>query len=168
MAENSSHQQELSEKLSLAHEVIEHRLTAIWRAIDSVDTKTNIILGFASVVLVFLAGFYSSGNREWPITSLIFIILAIIAYVIILVLSILSYRIREWSYRPDPSTLIGYSQDGETSIADLKTWTTKECKLAIDANLTNLRNKAALTNWALKIFGAETVLLTIGLIYTMF
>lgn len=168
MAENSSYQQELSEKLSLAHEVIEHRLTAIWRAIDSIDTKTNIILGFASVVLVFLAGFYSSGNREWPIASLIFFILALIAYVIILVLSILSYRIKEWSYRPDPSTLIGYSQDGETSITDIKAWTTTECKLAIDTNLTNLRNKAALTNWALKIFGAETVLLTIGLVYTMF
>ena len=168
MVENSSHQQELSEKLSLAHEVIEHRLTAIWRAIDSIDTKTNIILGFASVVLAFLAGFYSSGNREWPIASLILFILALIAYVIILVLSILSYRIKEWSYRPDPSTLIGYSQDGETSIVDIKAWTTKECKLAIDTNLTNLRNKAALTNWALKIFGAETVLLTIGLIYTMF
>jgi len=168
MAENNSHQQELSEKLSLAHEVIEHRLTAIWRAIDSIDTKTNIILGFASAVLVFLAGFYSSGNKEWPTPSLILFILALIAYVITVVLSILSYRIKEWSYRPDPSTLIDYSQNRETSIADIRAWTTKECKLAIDTNLTHLRKKAALTNWALKIFCSETVFLVIGLIYTMF
>lgn len=38
----------LEAKFTTACEVIEHRLDILWNAIDAVDTKTNVILGFAS------------------------------------------------------------------------------------------------------------------------
>jgi len=168
MAESNSQERELIEKLSMAYEVVEHRLTALWSAIDAVDTKTNIILGFASAVLVFLAGFYSWGDKEWPLPSLVLFCLTLAAYLTVVILSTLSYRIKEWSYRPDPSTLISHCQDENCSVPDMKRWIADECKLAIDNNLINLTKKARLTNWALKIFAVETILLAAGLIYAMF
>lgn len=46
-----------ADKCTVAYEVVEHRLSALWSAIDAVDAKTNIILGFASTIVVIIAGF---------------------------------------------------------------------------------------------------------------
>jgi hypothetical protein len=168
MAKLDSDNQELKDKSAIAHEVIEHRLAALWDAIDAIDTKTNIILGFASALLVLLAGFYSWGDRDWPLVSLILFAFALAAYITIVVLSIRAYKVKGWSYRPDPSTLIKHSEDANLSVSDIRLWVTKECKLAIDDNLASLDKKAALTNYALRTFAAESTLIAVGLYYGIF
>jgi len=110
-------EQDLDGKLALACEVIEHRLTAIWSAVDAIDTKTNIALGFASTILVLLAGFYALGSREWPLPSLVLFGLALVAYIVVVVLSLLAYRTKAWSYRPDMSTLLQHCKDQKYSTA---------------------------------------------------
>jgi hypothetical protein len=168
MAERDSKQQELRDKLAIAYDVIEHRLTALWNAIDAIDTKTNIILGFSSAVLVLLAGFYSWGDREWPLVSLVLFGFALAAYIAVVILSTRAYKVKEWSYRPEPSTLTDHCQDVNLSVSDVRLWVTNECKLAIDKNLANLKKKATLTNYALRVFAVETTLIAVGLVYGLF
>lgn len=150
-------------KFTVAYEVIERRLVAIWNAIDAIDTKTNVILGFASVVLVVLVGFFSLDPNKWQTASLVLFLLALLSYVILLILSILSYRIRGWSYKPDPATLLEHCQDRECSADDLGKWVATECNAACYENLMWLEKKSRLTNWVLYLFAAETVLLAAGL-----
>jgi len=38
------------DKCTVAYEVVGHRLSGLWSAIDAVDAKTNITLGFASII----------------------------------------------------------------------------------------------------------------------
>ena len=154
-------------KLISAYEVIEHRLSVIWNAIDAVDTKTNIILGFASVILVILVGFFSLDPAKWQIPSLILFFLALVSYVILVIVSILSYRIRGWSYKPDPATLIQHCQDEDCAADGVRKWVASECESALSDNLVMLQKKANLTNWVLYLFAAETVLLAFALAYTL-
>lgn len=153
------------DKFTIAYEVVERRLAALWDAIDAVDTKTNISLGFASTIVVIIAGFYSLESRVWPIPSLVLFGLALTAYIILVFLSVLSYRVREWSYRPDPDTLITHCQDDGCEIIDMKRWVADECRAACYDNARMLRRKSALTNWVLIVFATETILLVSGLIY---
>jgi hypothetical protein len=154
-------------KFTTACEIIEHRLTILWNAIDAIDTKTNIILGFASVVLVVLVGFFSLEPGKWQALSLVLFSLALLSYVILVIVSILSYRIRGWSYRPDPATLIGHCQDNNYSADDIRKWVVSECESSCSDNLAMLQEKSKQTNRVLYLFVAETVLLAFGLAYTL-
>ena len=167
MGKLDSADKNLEAKFTTACEVIEHRLATIWNAIDAIDTKTNIILGFASVVLVVLVGFFSLEPSKWQAPSLVLFFLALSAYVILVIVSILSYRIRGWSYRPDPATLIEHCQDNNYSADDVRAWVVSECKSACYDNLAMLQKKSKLTNLVLYLFAAETVLLAFGLAYTL-
>ena len=168
MTEHNLEEQYLEEKLSIACEVVERRLTAIWSAVDAVDTKTNIALGFASAILVLLAGFYSLGPSAWPLLSLVLFSLALVAYIALVILSVLAYTVRAWSYRPDPSTLVQHCKDKEYCIADIKQWVADECKLSCYNNLEKLNKKATLTNWVLGILALQTILIVFGLAYAVF
>jgi len=101
----------LEDKFTIACQVIEHRLDTIWNAISAIDTKTNVILGFASFVLTILAGFFSLEPSKWQALSLVLFFLALLSYIVLVIVSILSYRIRGWSYRPNPVTLVEHCQD---------------------------------------------------------
>jgi hypothetical protein len=158
---------DLEAKFTTACEVIEHRLDILWNAIDAIDTKTNVILGFASVVLVILVGFFSVDPSKWQGPSLVLFVLALSSYIILVILSILSYRIRGWSYRPDPAALIEHCQDNNCSADDVKAWVTGECKSACYDNLAMLNKKSKLTNLVIYLFAAETMLLAFGLAYAL-
>ena len=157
----------LEAKFTTAYEIIEHRLSVIWNAIDAVDTKTNIVLGFASVILVILAGFFSLEPSKWQTLSLVLFFLALLSYIALVTVSILSYRIRGWSYKPNPATLIEHCQDNNYSPDDVRAWVATECKSACYDNLIMLEKKSELTNRVIYLFAAETVLLAVGLGYTL-
>lgn len=157
----------LEAKFTTACEIIEHRLATLWDAIDAIDTKTNTILGFASVILVILVGFFSLEPSKWQAPSLVVFFLALLSYVILVIVCILSYRIRRWSYRPDPATLIKHCQDSNYSADDIREWVVSECESACYDNLATLQEKSKLTNWVLYLFATETVLLAFGLAYTL-
>ena len=173
MPEHDEYDMDLEGKLVTAHRVSEGRLAALWSAIDTVDTKTNTILGFASVILILFAGFYSLGNQSLenkalPVICVLLFIIALVAYIVLLVLSILSYRIRDWSYRPDLNTLIENSKNGKYNKADIEAWIADECESAFSANLILLRNKSKKANGVLYAFAVETVALASGLAYALF
>jgi hypothetical protein len=168
MEEHDSEERHLEEKLTLACELIERRLNAIWSAVDSVDTKINIALGFASTILVLLAGFYSLGTSAWPFVSLVLFGLALLAYTALAILSALAYMVRAWSYRPDPDTLVSHCKNKDYCFADIKQWISDECKLSCYDNLEKLKRKATLTNWILGILTLQTILIVFGLAYAIF
>ncbi|MGD0854367.1 MAG: hypothetical protein ABSA18_00995 [Dehalococcoidia bacterium] len=145
-------------KFTFAYSVIEHRLTQIWTAIDALDTKTNIILGFASVILVILAGLISVNQGKWHPGSLVLFGLATISYLVLVALSILSYKVTNWSYRPDPKTLLAHCQNENYSANDIEEWVIRECESACYENIKLAQRKARLTNWVIYLFSAETVL----------
>lgn len=167
MTEPKAKDNVLIDKLSIACALIEKRLATIWDAIDAIDTKTNIILGFASVVLVVLVGFFSLEPSRWSTLSLVLFILALISYVVLVILSVLSYQIKGWSYRPEPSTLLKYCKDDKRSLEDISKWIANEVKTAVDTNLIYLEKKAKRTNCVIYLFAAETILLAFGLAFTL-
>lgn len=160
-------QKQLEDKLTIACEVTENRLTVLWGAIDSIDTKLNIALGFASTVLGLLAGFYALESRDWPLLSLVLFGLATVAYILLAILSILAYRVKGWSYRPDVKTLLEHCENENYDVAQIKTWVAEECNLSFYDNLNKLGKKATLTNCALVLLVVETILLTAGLTYAL-
>ena len=168
MEEHNLEEQHLESKLTMACEVVEHRLTALWSAVDAIDTKLNIALGFASTILVLLAGFYSLGSRTWPLSSLVLFGLALVAYIVLAVLSIKAYRVKAWSYRPDIDTLLQHCKDKKYSVADIKQWVADECNKSCYDNLDKLNKKATLTNRVLVTLAVETILLASGLAYALF
>ena len=167
MSSSNSADKNLEAKFTIACEVIEHRLSIVWNAVDAIDTKTNVILGFASVILVVLVGFFSFESSKWEAPSLALFFLALLSYVALVVVSILSYRIKGWSYRPDPATLIKHCQDNNYSADDIREWVVSECGSACYDNLAMLQKKSKLTNLVLYLFTTETVLLAFGLAYTL-
>lgn len=168
MANRDVEDLDFEDKMTTAHEVIEHRLAVLWNAIDTIDTKTNIILGFASTLLIILAGFYSLGTKAWPTLSIVLFGLALVAYVTLLILSILSYRVRDWSYRPDTKTLLEHSKDRKYNKADIESWVATEYMSACYENLAMLKTKSRLTNLVLYAFAIETITLVSGLTYDFF
>ena len=144
------------DKLEIACKVIEHRLGVIWNAVDAIDSKTNIILGFASVIITVLVGFFSLDPSKWQTPSLVLFSLALISYILIVILSILSYRIRLWSYKPDPATLLKHCIDTQYDSDDIREWVAKECQAACCDNLKLMQKKSRLTNWVLYMFTLET------------
>lgn len=163
---NSTNQQ-LEIKLTAACELIERRLAAIWSAVDAVDTKINIALGFASGILVLLAGFYSLGLSEWPIVSHVSFALALVAYIILVILGLLAYRVRVWSYRPDPAEFVKHCTTEEYDLVQLKKWVADECILSCRTNLDGLNKKALLANWLLILLALQTILTVFGLAYAV-
>lgn len=160
--------QEFSDKLGVSLEIVERRLGAILNAVDSIDSKTNLALGFASTILVILGGLYSLSPRQWPLLSLILFILALVAYIALVVLSVLSYRVRDWSYRPEPSTLLEHCENEDITPNQLMQWIFKECESACKNNLKKLSSKSKMTNLVLMMLAAETLLLAVGLVYGLF
>lgn len=159
---------QLEGKLNVACEVIEHRLSVLWSAIDSIDTKTNIILGFASAILGLLAGFYALEDKVWPFLSLALFCLAGMAYIVLAILSISAYRIKAWSYRPDVKTLLQNCGDNKYDVSQIKKWLADECICSCYDNLNDLKKKASLVNWGLVLLIIETIFLTAGLTYALF
>lgn len=168
MEKKNLEQKQLEDKLTIAYEVIENRLAVLWGAIDSIDTKINIALGFASAILGLLAGFYALENRVWPLPSLVLFGLAAVAYILLAILSILAYRVRGWSYRPDAKTLLENCENENYDIVQIKRWVADECNKSFYNNLKNLSKKANLANRVLVILVVETIMLTSGLTYALF
>jgi hypothetical protein len=168
MEKKNLEQKQLEDKLTIACEVTENRLAALWSAIDSIDTKINIALGFASAILGLLAGFYALENQDWPLLSLVLFSLATVAYILLAILSILAYRVKGWSYRPDVKTLLENCENENYDIVQIKRWVAEECNTSFYKNLKNLGKKAALTNCVLVVLVVETILLTSGLTYALF
>jgi len=168
MEKGNFKQKQLEDKLTIACEVTENRLTVLWGAIDSIDTKLNIALGFASTVLGLLAGFYALESRDWPLLSLILFGSATVAYILLAILSILAYRVKGWSYRPDVKTLLEHCENENYNIAQIKKWVAEECNTSFYINQKKLGKKATLTNCALVLLVVETILLTSGLTYALF
>jgi hypothetical protein len=168
MEKKNLEQQQLEDKLTIACEVIENRLAVLWGAIDSIDTKINIALGFASAILGLLAGFYTLENRVWPFPSLVLFGLATVAYILLAILSILAYRVKDWSYRPDISTMLNNCTNRKYDLAQIKEWVANECKMSFEHNLNNLKKKATLANYVLVVLFVETIMLTSGLAYALF
>jgi hypothetical protein len=167
MVERDSPEKDTGVKLATVYDTVERRLATIWNAIDAIDTKTNIILGFASVVLAVLVGFFSTDPNRWQTFSLVLFFIALLSYIALVILSVLSYRVAGWSYRPDPNTLMKHCKDGNHSVNDIREWVIDECTLACNDNLAQLQKKAHMTNLVLYLFATETVLLVIGLAYSL-
>jgi len=161
-------QKQLEDKLTIACEVTESRLAVLWSAIDSIDTKINVALGFASAILGLLVGFYTLEDKAWPLPSLVLFGFAIVAYLLLAILSILAYRVKAWSYRPDVATLLQHCDNKEYNTAQIKRWVVDECNQSCYRNLENLNKKANLANYILVILVVQTVLLISGLFYALF
>jgi hypothetical protein len=165
MEKEGEEKKQLEEKLSIACEVAESRLSVAWNAIDSLDSKINGGFGFASAILGLLAGFYSLESNRLPFTSLLLLGFAAFTYILLVIISIFAYRAKNWSYRPDIKTLLKYCESEK--ITEIKEWLANECKLSFDSILKNLKKKATLTNWVLILLAIETLLLTSGLFYSL-
>jgi len=159
---------ELADKLDIAQQVIEQRLSAVWNSIDSIDTKTNVTLGFASVIIALLAGFTEWESGTLPLSSKILFGAGLVAFVTLAILSLVSYTIRQWSYRPEPKTLIGHCTDKNCTDSDIRRWVANECQIALTKNLSKLQKKAKLTNYVIWAFAIETILLVSGLAVLLF
>ena len=100
--------------------------------------------------------------------SLVLFGLATVAYILLAILSILAYRVKGWSYRPDAKTLLEHCENKKYNLVQIKIWVAEECNTSFYYNLKNLGKKATLTNCVLVLLVVETILLTSGLTYALF
>lgn len=166
--ENKQITSETARKCQLACQVAEKRLDYVWSAIDSVDTKINVSLGFGSGILGLLAGFYALQGKSWPTTSLVLFSIATAAYLALAILSIYAYKTSDWSVRPHIPTLSEYCQNDKKDFETISTWLVNEYQTSLKDNQTKLAAKGNQANWGLVLLVIETVFLTSGLISALF
>jgi cell division protein FtsL len=92
-------------------------------------------LGFASIALALIAGFFSGEQFTLPTTSKYLFYGALLAYIFVVILSIMSYRTKEWSFRPEPETLVSHCTDKECSVGEIRNWLVNEIKESYTKNL---------------------------------
>lgn len=103
----------------------------------------------------------------WPGVSHTAFALAGIAYIVLAALGLFAYRVRAWSYRPDPAEFVKHCTTEEYDLAQLKKWVANECILSCNTNIESLNRKASLTNWLLVLLALQTIFTVFGLAYAV-
>lgn len=147
---------------SVFYEIAVARLQDQMSRIDAADTKVGNLLAVATVLLglcVALAGYTNLNQVQ---CSLVFWGLALITYIVISIFAALSYRPREWSYRPDLATLKGLC--GSYDETSAKIWVGEECMESLRANEIKLKTKVKWGDWIIQLLPAEAIFLALALL----
>lgn len=127
---------------------------------DVLDTKTAGSVGVGSTVLPLTFGLLSLSGRALPQAAESLLVLAVIAYVLLLVAAARASRIRAIEYRPDIHTLWLHSRsiDG----AALRRWIAEEYAASAEINRPLLQRKARWVGYVNLALYAEGILTSVA------
>ena len=131
----------------------------------AVDSKAATTLSVGSTVLPVSFGLLNLGPREIPLWAQIFLITAVAAYVMLLVLIWRASLIRAMDYRPDLLAMEEYSQEYEGTV--LRRWVAREYRISTEANTESVDHKARWVGAANIALYTESLLLSIAAILTL-
>ena len=134
--------------------------------IDGLDSKLANAFGFGSALWAVAAAFLALRPTDLPAVTIGFLSASGLAYLFVLTLSYIGYRIRgDWDFGPKFDAI----RDLADQLEDAKvTWNVAiEIGEAYQKNKGKADCKGTLAQWALKLVAAETVLLTVGLLTSL-
>ena len=144
--------------LDLQQRLLDHQM----RSLDSIDNKTGVIFGFASGVLTIPGALLAREATDVARTVLILLVWALVAYVAVAVLSLLSMRVRDWDIGVRGRRL----RQQATALDQYRfaRWLTGAYGLAYDRNCGKWTEKGWLSLGAMLAFGVEALLVSIAMI----
>ncbi|MBA2277730.1 MAG: hypothetical protein H0W06_08175 [Chloroflexia bacterium] len=135
------------------------------RTNHELDNKTANAFSVGSTVLPLTFGLLNLSARTVPITTIIALVLALVAYLALVSLALRASRIRALEYRPDLPTLERHS---ETYPGDsLRRWVATEYLASIEMNQANLERKAYWVGAVTTALYAEGLLLSLAALFTL-
>ena len=163
MAEDSSETQE-PKSLDVLYTLAARQLEEQLKELEGIDTKLGVIFGVSSVILGLLLTSLPSADQV-STQRLLILIPPWIVYLTVVVMAVLSYRLRSVSYPPDVRKMYEealFWDDEITRRQVLATWVS-----AIGNNAALIRGKAKWAGFAIYLLAAEAVLATLswGLIH---
>ena len=136
---------------------------------QSTEGKARFLLTL-SIALIGVAGLvttnFGDGEVAWDSAAWIFAILAAIAFMCSLGLSLLVLHVREWHISPHPEELRNHVQNREYSDEELLEWTADGMTASYIFNDLILRDKASKL-WMAMIAVVLEVVLLLGLIVSI-
>jgi hypothetical protein len=137
--------------------VAERRLDAQVATNDLFDSKTSAAVGLGSTVLPLTFGLLSLSGRSLPGVTQWLLVMAVVAYVLLIAVSARTSHIRAIAYRPDLRTLRRHSDaiDG----AALRRWVAEEYALSAEINDRVLEYKARWVGRVNLVLYAEGILI---------
>jgi hypothetical protein len=129
------------------------------------DAKTDKILSYSTGTLgIFGAALGLVGKNVSPIT-VAFFVGAFVIYTAVIISTLRAYQLRNYSYRPDMSTLQLHTH----ALADdaLRLWVAQECVLSLNENDTLITQKSADLARAIRLFPFQVLLLTAAALFAL-
>lgn len=144
------------------YEVSMKRLDEQWERIDTLNTRAQSVLTFASAVLPIVSAAIIVSRSNLNTTVIGLLAFSVIIYLIVAGLTFGSMWPRNWSLRPDiPSLQAAAANQDEITI---KWKVAEECAKSIEENDKNLQAKANLLEYALMIVPVQILLLTLAIL----
>lgn len=132
---------------------------------DVLDNKAANAFSVGSIVLPVTFGLLGLSTRKAPTATVVILVLALLAYVVLVILVWRASRIRILEYRPDLSTLGEYSK--MVSGHELQRWVADQYATSTDMNETTLARKGVWVGRAITALYAEGILLSLAAISTL-
>lgn len=132
---------------------------------DVLDNKAANAFSVGSVVLPVTFGLLGLSSRKAPAATVVILVLALLAYVVLVIFVWRASRNRVLEYRPDLSPLGEYSK--LVSVHELQRWVADQYVTSTELNETTLARKGIWVGRAITALYAEGFLLSLAAVSTL-
>lgn len=151
--------------LDLVFTEVKEQLAVQLKQVDSLDTKTGLILGFGSLIVTTVMSIKATVTSRGNI-SLGLLVLAVFTYALIIWYSCLAYKIREYRKDPNPENLYQkYVKEKSYSLNFTKELLVLNCLESFKWNKKIIEDKARYHNLAFAYLVFELVVLSVLIIF---
>jgi len=149
--------------VDVIYELAMNRLDRQFDQIDAIDTKVNVVFGFASLAIGVAAGFVGTTDSGPSPASAALLFSALAVYVLVMMLALTAYMFRRFDYAPLVKQLWLDALFWDPS--DTKRQALSNIVEAIEANKERIESKVCFGRAALILLLLEVILITFSLYF---
>jgi hypothetical protein len=147
------------------YEVATARLADQMKQIETLDAKTDKILSYSAGALGIFGAALGLVGKHVSAPTIGLFVGAFVIYTAVIISTLRAYQLRNYSYRPDMSTLQHHAE----SLPDeaLRLWVARECVLSLNENDVLISEKSADLARAIRLFPFQVLLLTAAALFNL-
>jgi hypothetical protein len=147
------------------YDVATARLADQMKQIETLDAKTDKVLSYSAGALGIFGAALGLVGKNVSALTIGFFVGAFIIYTAVIISTLRAYQIRNYSYRPDMSTLQLHAQTLEDEA--LRLWVARECVLSLNENDVLISRKSGDLARAIRLFPFQVLLLTAAALFSL-
>jgi len=149
--------------VDVIYELAVNRLDRQFDQIDAIDTKVNVVFGFASLAIGVAAGFVGTAGSGPSPASAALLFSALAVYILVMMLALTAYIFRRFDYAPQVKQVWLDALFWQPSIT--KRQALSNMVEAIEANKERIEDKVRFGKAALILLVLEVILVTFSLFF---